>query len=50
MPTVTAQNAGQQHVGVFGEFSPYEDRNKAESLYDTGRATWIHNIEGECKK
>lgn len=39
MPTITAQNAGQQHVGVFGEFSPYEDRNKAESLYDTGRAT-----------
>lgn len=30
MPTITAQKVGQQHTEVFGEFSTFEARHKAE--------------------
>lgn len=30
MPTIMAQNVGQQHTEVFGEFSTFEARQIAE--------------------
>lgn len=41
-----AQNIGQQHTEVFGEFSTSKpDTKLRESLYDTGTTTWIWEAE-----